>query len=200
MLRTERKTNEAEPNLKEFNEWAEKHRGKPFHRDTLKIAWRQLQESGVIHPLKEFTWAIWRVIIRPINLLLEPICKPRKISRILKCDRGLEPSNPSNVADEVSAAAAINSNKSEVVTICEENGITYTKPSAISWATVAQIKAAIALFFHRGGFALDADGFPRVENPQGFLIDAIKKGWINEQENAQVCGAFLNGEVHHDSR
>lgn len=190
LIHTER-PEEAEPDLKQFNAWAAKHRGKPFHRDTLKKAWDDLIEADIIHPIKQFTWAIWRVVIRPINLLLYPISTPRKQSRFEENDRDSQPSNALVASDEVIAAAATDIKNDIRVVTCEEAGITYSNPSFLRKFSLGKVRAAIALFFERGGHGVDCDGLPHISNPRGFVRDALEKGWIDEQENVSVCRQYL---------
>lgn len=185
LIHTER-PEEAEPDLKQFNQWATKHRGRPFHRDTLKIAWNQLIESDVIRPIKQFTWSIWRCAIRPINLLLYPISTPRKRSRIEETDRGSDGSNDSNAPSQDIAAAALSNNEEEIINECKSAGISFSDTRILRKFSLEKVRSAIALFFRRGGFALDLDGMPRIDNPQGFILDALRKGWIDEPENQGV--------------
>jgi hypothetical protein len=61
--------NESEPDLKEFNEWVAKHRGKRYSIPTLKGAFEQLANLRIIYVAKKFTWRIYRLIVRPLEWL-----------------------------------------------------------------------------------------------------------------------------------
>ncbi|HEY9597174.1 MAG TPA: hypothetical protein V6D33_05850, partial [Cyanophyceae cyanobacterium] len=180
--------------LMDFNNWVSGERGTPHDNRIIIRAAEQLEKVGVLIRVDKWRKFVWKFTLRSVNYLISPPELTCKNSQKRSQVPNLAPSNPSNADDSVTAAAALNINEEEIINACEEAGITYTKKSAITWATLPQVKAAIALFFHRGGFGVDADGYPRIENPQGFLIKAIKKGWIEEQENIEVCSQHLRGK------
>jgi hypothetical protein len=181
---------EVEFDLVRFNKWVARIRGKgAYDPRTLKRAAEELVEKGIAVDLApdrfKWNWKRWKFED------IYPKKSPDKSCPKRSHNADLDPSNADNTQDKVIAAAALTPNQQEVIKTCEEVGISYSNKSAITWATLAQVKAAIALFFHRGGFSVDADGLARVDNPQGFLIKAIKRRWIYELENAHVCGQHL---------
>lgn len=56
-----------EPDLKEFNNWVEDHRNKPYCRLTIKAAFNQLVECRVVKLVKQFTWHLVRIVTRAID-------------------------------------------------------------------------------------------------------------------------------------
>jgi|GEM_PF-4707001 len=181
---------EVEFDLTRFNQWVARRRGKGgYDPRTLKRAAEELTEKGIAVDLAEtrfkWNWRRWKFEdIYPKKQVDKPCPK-----RSLNADFG--DSNAEAVSEDVIAAAALDINQQEIINTCSEAGINYSKLGAITWAKLAEVKAAIALFFHRGGFSLGADGLPRIDNPQGYLIGAIKQGWIYEQENLHVTGVYL---------
>lgn len=166
---------EQEPDLAEFNAWIEKHRNKGgYHRDTLKKAFEQLIDCNVVEPLKRFTWRIWRIKLRPINLLVNPPL-PRKKSHICDSDRDLDTSNPQSVEDNGIAAAASSpetSPPSEILDLAGSNGISYRPGEAgeVLKHSLEEVLQAIAHFHRRGGLL-------KIANPQGWLIECLRRRW-----------------------
>lgn len=69
----------VEPDLRVFNNWVARHRGKGYCRQTVKEAFSKLAECGIVRALKNFGhWAIHPVIVRAINYLMPPKPKPKK--------------------------------------------------------------------------------------------------------------------------
>ncbi len=181
---------EVEFDLAKFNRWVARRRDKGgYDPRTLKRAATELTEKGIAIDLAEnrfkWNWRRWK---------FEDIYPKKQTSK--PCPKGavnadFEGLNDGAVSEDVTAAAALDLNQQEIIDTCSEAGINYSKPEAITWAKLAEVKAAIALFFYRGGFSLGSDGLSRIENPQGYLIKAIKREWIYEQENLHVTGVHL---------
>jgi hypothetical protein len=176
---------EREPDLADFNKWIEKHRGKPFHRDTIKQAFNQLVETGAITTLKKFTWKVWRIVVRSIDAVIGAKPKQRKNSHNRDRNRTLPPSNPDSAVAQDIAAAALDSMQlisqlpEEEVQILEQNletceaaGITFSaKESAeILSCEPEDLKQAIALFQKRGGHS-------KIKNPEGWLRRCLDGLW-----------------------
>ncbi len=66
LLREGKLGTELEPDLKEFNEWVSKRRGKPYCRPQVKAAFNQLVECRVIVLVKTFTWHLVRIVTRTL--------------------------------------------------------------------------------------------------------------------------------------
>ncbi len=77
--------------LRDFNDWVKDHRGKPYHRDTLKAAIALLEEKGVIAIVREFAWNIRRVVCFGVDKILKK--GPRKKSQNPAGNRKSPPGN-----------------------------------------------------------------------------------------------------------
>ena len=64
---------ELEIDLKQFNKWIAKHRGKGYARKTLKDSINQLFEltDGLFIELKKITWYYYKIIVRPLSFVSE---------------------------------------------------------------------------------------------------------------------------------
>jgi hypothetical protein len=89
---------EIEPDLSEFQNWVEKHRGKKYAHNYLKQMFELLVEKRVIQVVKKFSWKIFRLLVRPLEWL-----KPKKEKKLQnrKSSYKTQPSNPDNSEKEV---------------------------------------------------------------------------------------------------
>lgn len=171
---------EQEPDLAEFNSWIEKHRGKGYHRDTLKAAIAQLIEHKVIEPLKKFTWRIWRIVLRPINAI---ICPPklRKKSHTCECVRDPGTSNPQFAADDVQTTTTVldDEDLAAKVEVCRQAGIRYMGRSAsfLRDFTLDEINKASTFFFASG-----ANNRDKVPNPEGWFRACLRDDYVGQHE------------------
>ena len=60
---------ETEPDLKDFNNWIKRHRGKEYCRNTVKSAFNCLVENRVVNLVKRYTWRIVKIVTRPLEFL-----------------------------------------------------------------------------------------------------------------------------------
>lgn len=77
---------EVEPDLKDFNIWIKKHRGKEYCSKTLKSAFNKLEETRVVNVVKRYTWNIVKIVTRPLEYL-KPRRKVQKRDIISNLDR-----------------------------------------------------------------------------------------------------------------
>ncbi|WGV23361.1 hypothetical protein [Halotia branconii] len=183
---------EIEPDLKEeFNHWVEKHRGKPYHRDTLKEALQQLINCRVVQLVKKFKWHIVRIITRPLDWL-----KPRKNSpkRNQNCDS--PPSNPQSAEQGFSSSSNTSFSEDQllimesVLSECEKEGIVFDpvqSPEILEYS-LEEVQYALALFKNRGGHQTDYRGKPRIRNPQGWLLTCLRKCWYRQADQWSFGG------------
>lgn len=166
LMRSYRIGEEVEPDLSEFNEWVEKHRGKGYCRLTLKKALAQLKEHRIIQVLKEYTWKIVKIVTRPLGWL-----KPKKNLQNSDQNYVSQPSNAQSTENE-SNSSSINSihpqNKTEILNVCAAAGIYYhpDKPAEIFNYSLEDVISAVELFKTRGK--------QQIYNPQGWLIDCLR--------------------------
>jgi hypothetical protein len=155
-----------EPDLKEFNAWVDKHRGKPYHRDTLKLAITKLYEVGILIEEKFFRWNIRRVMLRSIEMLLAKL-KPRKNSQ--GRDRFCEPdtSNLPEASDRGLAAAATD--------LLDQVGIVVSPEllKVVKKFSLEEIRCAVAHFLDRGGLL-------NIHNPAGWLSRCLRGRWWDD--------------------
>lgn len=132
---------------------------------------------------------MWRWVLRPINLLVEPIVKPqRQNSQKMEESPNPEASNPQSTNDNALAAAASNpdlcSSQSEILSICSEAGIDYrpTEAGNVFSHPISEVRQAIAHFWRRGGHE-------KISNPQGWLIECLRRRWW---EDATDVGSYYS--------
>lgn len=174
-----------EINLKDFNCFVEKRRGRAYDPHTLKLAIAKLIAANVLEDfsLSAFKWFWKRVRIRSIELLVEGVKPPkRKSAKIPTPDTisDLECSNLEAVAGEANTSSSSDLNpegedlEARKIMLCQSIGANYTKKEArflstFSWEQLtAAIKCAIAY------------GLDKIERPCGWLR------WALETNHAQV--------------
>jgi hypothetical protein len=169
----------VEPDLRDFNKWVARHRGKGYCRQTVKDAFSKLSECGIVRALKNFGhWAIHRVIVRAIESLMPPKPKPKKNLRSENSICDSDPSNPQSVKHVCSSSSnsLSEANKAEVLQVCADHGIHYSpdKPAKVFEHPVEDVKQAIKLFYTRGGHQ-------KITNPCGWLIECLEWGWWHDE-------------------
>jgi hypothetical protein len=158
---------EIEPHLvKEFNTWVTKVRGKGYDRKHLNYIFNQLVESRIIRVIKKFSWAEFRLVVRPVEWLNPPRKKRGKKSQNQNLSPTLDPSN------DLSAVAGSmqqqHSNSSINQEILSESGIHIDdNVTEVLDCPNWELRIAIVLFKIRGGFA-------KIENPEGFIRDCVR--------------------------
>ena len=85
---------ETEPDLKDFNKWISRHRGKPYCRNTIKSAFNCLVENRVVNLVKRYTWRIVKIVTRPLEFL-----KPKRKLQKRNVFDSLDGSNRRNFVD-----------------------------------------------------------------------------------------------------
>ena len=78
---------EIEIDLRVFNRFIERDRDRPYDRKTIKEALAQLDEKtqGLILVTKSYTWAIKKVIVRPLAVVLQTNSQTGDKSLSLNC-------------------------------------------------------------------------------------------------------------------
>jgi hypothetical protein len=145
---------ELEPELKEeFNQWVGKKRGKPYDPKTLKTAIKQLSDCAVINILREFSWKVYRIFLRPLEWLT-----PKKKSRNPAQISNLDPSNSTSVekGDDYNNTIIIpplsDAEEKElrrrigIIKLCEEYGYKDYQKLISSCYSLKEIKAGLGRF------------------------------------------------------
>ncbi|QLE55657.1 hypothetical protein [Nostoc sp. TCL26-01] len=175
---------ETEPDLNEFNDWVQQHRGKGYSRPTLKAALAQLVECRVVQIIKKFTWSIVRIITRPLDWL-----KPRK--NLPNRSKTFNLHTPNNLtAEQELDSSSIDplteervAELEEILSECEQAGIVFDpeqSPEILDY-TIEEVRSAIALFHSRGGHV-------KVKNPQGWLLACLRKRWYDQPQQWSFAG------------
>jgi len=197
LLRQDSLGNECEPDLADFNDWVSKHKGKGYSRPTLKNALELLKSLRVIQVIKKFTWRIFRLVVRPLEWLF-----PKKSNKFKGCKVKLvtsrivdfcleknfqfryktfnsQPSKP-QPSDRDTKQQQQSTLIEENLGILSDAGINF-KPKELEVLDrpSSEIKAALALFEIRGGFA-------KSTNPEGWIRDCLRDRYWEEDRNFQV--------------
>lgn len=192
-LITEGVGEEIEIDLSDFNKQVAKHRGKGYCRLTLKNALAQLIDHRVVQLIKEYTWKVVKIVTRPLDWL-----KPKKNLQNRNKNYTLQPSNGLSVDAEVSSSSIDLLTEDEmaeceaVLSECEKAGIPFDpqqSPEILEY-TLEEVQAAIALFHSRGGHQVDWRGRPKIRNPQGWLINCLRKRY-HQQAKGWTFGGLL---------
>ncbi len=188
---------EVEFNLKSFNAWVEKQRGKPHDVKTVKSAAQRLVDCGAFKDLKcdGFKWNWKRWIIMPIEEIVKRI-KRRKNS----VDTGENPNsdapNPQSADEEVittttfSQGGRDDEDLKQKLDLCHEAGIEYQSKEAgfLRTFSLEQIKKAIAYFLFKRN---------DIDYPEGWfrkcLEDNYAERYLESLERNQHFGSGLFG-------
>ena len=165
---------EIEIDLKEFNEWVAKKRGRGYDRKTLKEAITQLDEQtqGLILVTKDYTPWIKKLLVRPLNIVLAQNSDP--LGKRPKPKRG----NP--MYSEGFKNEAVKQQQqiiSKLDLLFTKVGIKFDSNALarlwkLSGKSMTSISEALQLLLHRHSTQALA-----IKNPQGFIVDCLKYGW-----------------------
>ncbi|MEL6580037.1 MAG: hypothetical protein AAFQ14_09810 [Cyanobacteria bacterium J06621_12] len=166
-----------EIDLRLFNNWVKRHRGKGYDRKTLKAALAQLDESskGLILIEKTYTWAIHRLLIRPLSFVLS-----QNSPKTAKTPQ-TPTLNPMFGAEHKKAVDRQQQhNISRLNTLFQKVGIKYDQHALLRiWRLAGKsmdsVSEAIEMLLHRHSTQAKA-----IPNPQGWLIDCLKYGWYKD--------------------
>lgn len=177
---------EIEPDLNDFNNWVAKHRDKPYCRPTLKAAMTKLIELRVVAPLRQFTWRIFRLVVRPLDWL-----KPtKKNCRTQQQTFVLQPSNPLPDEEEVLQQQQ---RLKGILDRFGQEGIAFgdsAHDELLSY-TDEEIELAIAVFHQRGGHQVRR-GQRRIPNPPGWVLECLRNAYWEDQTPYLAGGLFLH--------
>lgn len=179
---------EIEPDLSEFNAWVEKVRGKKYAHNYLKQIFETLVSCRVLQVIKQYSWKITKLLVRPLSWL-NPPKKPReKKLQNHNSSYDLDPSNDKSVHEEIYSSSNTLTpttaefeeleRQHEILTACAEYEI-YFDPNKASTRNLFEfeidyIKEALNHFVKRGGHK-------RIKNPQGWLIDCLRECYWQDE-------------------
>ncbi|WP_088243839.1 hypothetical protein [Calothrix rhizosoleniae] len=169
LLREGKIGTELEPDLKEFNKWVCKYRGKPYCRPQVKAAFNQLVECRVIQLVKTFTWHLVRIVTRTIADLF-----PKKNCRHQHKSYAEQPSNPEIIKEEEynsNNSSYTDSEKQEILLECATNGIFFNPKQDTDLFNYPRGEITHALDYYS---CLLPRSKKRILNPPGWLLNCLK--------------------------
>lgn len=153
----------CEPDLKSFNNWVLKHREKPFHRDTLKQAFKKLVNVGVVIVKKLFKWHVFRIEL--------VFLWARKKSRSPDCDRDSSPSNPAYSCQVgLQQQPLLTKEQEAIVQQLKIAGIQFENYSPLWEFSEEEIDRAVTYY-------LQIPNIGDIRNPAGWLLKCLQKKW-----------------------
>jgi hypothetical protein len=188
LMRQGQIASEIEPDLSEFNSWVAKVRGKPYSHNYLKKIFEILVSCRVLQVIKQYSWKITKLLVRPLSWLNPP----KKVrEKKLQNHNSSYKSQPSN---DISAEQGLNSSSNsitpttaefeelerqhDILTACAEYEI-YFDPNKRTTRQlfefdVEDVRLALKHFVKRGGNQA-------IKNPQGWLIDCLHNCYWEDQ-------------------
>ncbi|OYD92760.1 hypothetical protein CDG77_13990 [Nostoc sp. 'Peltigera membranacea cyanobiont' 213] len=158
---------ELEPDLSEFNATVAKARGKGYSHNYLKQIFEQLVEHRVIQVVKQYSWKIFKLLVRPLEWLKPPRRKREKNLQNHNLSYSLDPSNDKSIAP--GDIQQQHSNSDINLETLAENGIHFdSKEKEVLDRPTNEIKLALIMFNLRG--ALD-----KILNPEGWIRTCLRK-------------------------
>ncbi|BAY74168.1 hypothetical protein NIES25_51780 [Nostoc linckia NIES-25] len=166
---------EIEPDLSEFNAWVEKVRGKKYTHNYLKQMFELLQTHRVVQVVKQYSWKIFKLLIRPLEWLKPPKKKREKNLHISNFSYTLQPSNQQSL--DGGNTQQQHSNSSINQEVLSEAGIHFDDTATeVLERPTWEIKIALVLFEIRGGLN-------KVDNPEGFIRVCLRCRWWETHRN-----------------
>ena len=176
---------EIEIDLKLFNAWVAKKRGRGYDRKTLSEAIAQLDEKteGLIVVLKNYTPWIKKLLVRPLDLVLS-----QRAARLGKTPK-LKQGNPMySEAFKKRGREQLLQNISKLDCFLRKVGLRYT-PDALhrlwrfSGKKMSNVREAVKYMLEVHAEKVKASGATcleeaeGIEKPKGWLHDCLKYGW-----------------------
>lgn len=174
---------EVEPDLSEFNHWVEKHRGKAYAHNYLKQMFNTLVENRVVQVVRQYSWKIFKLVVRPLEWLKPP--KKQKLHNANSTYKTPTP-NPDNSVDADIQQQHILSNQELMSGV----GIHFdTEETEVLNRPQFEIKAALLLFKLRGAAQ-------KIMNPEGWVRQCLRRRYWEQPTNyASICQHFGGAAV-----
>jgi hypothetical protein len=173
---------EIEPDLSEFNDWVKKHRGRGYSHNYLKQMFNKLVEAGVISKIKQYSWKIFKLVVRPLEWLF-----PRKKQKLQSPNSTYKTptSNPDNSVNNDLQQQHILSNQQ----LMSSEGIHFdTEEKEVLNRPSFEIKAALLLFKLRGAAE-------KIINPEGWVRQCLRRRYWEQPTNYFVICQHFRGVV-----
>ena len=184
------KVTEIEIDLKLFNAWVARKRGRGYDRKTLSEAIAQLDEKtdGLIVVTKDYTPWIKKLLVRPLDLVLS-----QRAARLGKTPK-LKCGNPMySEAFKKRGREQLLQNISKLDSFLQKFGLKYT-PDALhrlwrfSGKKMSEVEKAIELMLKTHGelvkrnFDGSTSEVQGITSPKGWLHDCLQYGWHYDNE------------------
>jgi hypothetical protein len=184
---------EVEPDLSEFNTWVEKSRGKGYSHNYLKKMFELLCEHRVIQVVKQYSWKIFKLLVRPLEWLKPPRKKREKSLQNSNSTYNLPTSKDNSSVDQ-----DIQQQHSNLILNQEtlsDAGIYFDESEKkVLDRPNCEIKVSIALFKIR---LLTSE----IPNPEGFIRRCLEgRWWENPSTQRQLIQHLGNGTIWDELR
>lgn len=170
LLRHESQLELREIDLRDFNLWLGKKRGKPYHRETIKTAIKKLLEIGVVvgRKLGEY-WYLW-------ELRLNEHSKKFQETQVT-LNQNLPNETPESVSEASLKKEAFQQQQRLIIQLLKEHNLPISKDliKRHCWKNISEWESSILLFYCRGGQE-------EIKNPPGWLNQCLKYRWWEEQQ------------------
>ena len=165
---------EIEIDLRKFNQWIAKQRDSEYDRKTIKEAIAQLDEftQGMIVFMKSYSPWIHKIIVRPLNFVLEQ--KPQTLGKLPTLPTG----NPMFDAERKQRVMEQQQQDiSKLDSLFKQLGMNYTQDALLRiWRLAGksfeEIKNGIELMLFQNSTQEE-----KIRNPHGWLVSCLRHGW-----------------------
>jgi hypothetical protein len=163
---------EIEIDLRVFNAWVAKHRGKPYDRKTIREAVEQLNDhtQGMIVVLKSYTPWVHKLIVRPLAFVLATNDQKQG------SDPKLPTLNPMFNGDHKERLSEQQQQDiSKIDSLLKQVGLIYGQSALnriwrLAGKTVDSVVDAIELMLYR-------HSSEPIKRPHGFIVQCLKQQW-----------------------
>lgn len=190
---------EIEPDLSEFNAWVAKSRGKPYAHNYLKKIFEILVSCRVLQVIKQYSWKITKLLVRPLSWLNPPKkVREKKLynhnssydsppSNDISAEQGL--SSSSNSITPTTAEFEEKELQHEILTACAEYQIYFdpNKPTTrhLFEFDISDVRLALKHFVLRGGHQ-------KITDSQAWLISCLRECyWTDKSLNLSAFMQLL---------
>ncbi len=168
---------EIEIDLKKFNDWVGKKRGKPYHRKTLADAIDQLdnQTEGMICIIQRYTAYIFEIIVRPLDFILR--------DKRAKCEKSSNSNNLNPMYSEEHKKRLEqqqHQNITKIDNLFQKVNLNFTRDALtriwrLANKKVENVVKTIELLVYQHSTPSNKS----IERPHGFVIDCLKYRWYD---------------------
>ncbi|MGI8500150.1 MAG: hypothetical protein ACR2LR_03305 [Hassallia sp.] len=190
-----------EPSLKEFNDWIESERGKPYCYKQLKNAFNKLLECKLLKLIRQYNWHEFKLIIKPLDWL-EPRNKTsekksefensnsktqaetienqsKNLDTVYQQQHSIDPKEK-EVANSTRTKPQVSpETKQEIKQLCKTADIQLPEKCEIFYYPIEEIKISL-------GFLKIRNKRDRIPNRIGWIIDCLQNKYYLEPENQRV--------------